>query len=301
MRATGRHSAARSRASRCPARTWCSPVATGASGNCSRRNLPQRDADPADLALAPERLWRLEALATGADLPANVDPAEGFIASANTQPEEPVTVGFFFAPGDRLARLRALLGGSETLDTAALQRLQQDVLQPRVLPLRDRLLTLLQPTTLDEQAVCNTLAEWDGSYAATSRGALLFETLFGGIVRGLRLGRRQALYEAIWTSRLLLARAIEEADPDALQHLARRLLRHLARLPAGRAWGDVHRFQLGHALAAIPLLGRRYRLPPFPAEGWQRHAEQDRPPRGRGAPQRHLRRLRAAYLRSCRP
>jgi penicillin amidase len=251
-----------------PGQTMVFAAADGRVGQLIAAHLPPRSGDPPDLALAPDRAWPPERLDSSADLPASVDPPEGFIASANARPDGAV-VGFFFAPGDRLARLRDLLGGRDRLDIAALRRLQQDVRQPGVLPLRDRLLGLLRPRDPREQAVCDALAQWDGSYAAGSRGALLFEALFGGIVRGLGLGGELALYESIWTSRRLLADAIARADPEALRRHAAHALRRLARLPRGKTWGDVHRFRLGHAFAAIPLLGRRFRLPDFPAEGGQ--------------------------------
>jgi penicillin amidase len=53
-----------------------------------------------------------------------------------------------------------------------------------------------------------------------------------------------------------------------LQRAVERALAATARgLERYGTWGGVHRIRLQHILGGIPLLGRRYRLPVFPADG----------------------------------
>lgn len=245
--------------------------AEGRVGHVIAAHLPRRPpGHPADLVIPPEAAWTLDAVAGGDEMPARVDPAEGFVASANDRPEgAPFPVGYFFAPPDRVRRIRALLGGSEAIAVETLRRLQQDVVQPGILPLRDFLLGALGQAAPPRAAAFRAaLAGWDGSYDAHSSGALAFEMLFGHLVRQLWRSPAIAPYQAVWTTRLLLGAALRALPPGELQRaLPPAVRRAVAGFRRYRRWGAVHRIRPSHMLARVPLFGRRYALADFAAAG----------------------------------
>lgn len=244
----------------------------GRVGQLLAAHLPRRSpGKPPDLVADPARAAEWDELATSRDLPAEIDPAEGFVASANNCPAAaPVLVGFFFSPPDRISRQRALLGGDKKLSAADMQLLQQDAMQPGALGLRDFFLERIgrrhRPPA--QRRVLEALSGWDGSYASGSRGAAVFELLFAHVAAQLRLENRLAPYQAVWTTRHLLRREIAALPEPRLQEALEAALAATARrLHRLRDWGGMHRLRLQHLFAQIPLLGRRYVFGEFPLSG----------------------------------
>jgi penicillin G amidase len=199
-----------------------------------------------------------------------VDPAEGFVASANERPVgEGPPVGWFFSSGRRAARMRALLADG-AVSVAALCRLQMDVMDPSALPLRDAVLRLLgqrRRPALRLRAL-RALAAWDGGYGADSAGALVFEVVVARLARALRPAPLRAVDAAGWTARALFAGDLAAAPPEPLRRPAERGLAAAARLLARHgAWGGVHRARPAHHLAAVPGLRRRFRGAAFACAG----------------------------------
>ena len=183
------------------------------------------------------------------------------MVSANDRPSDTtVPVGFFFAPPERVERLRALVG-QDAVAAADMRALPLDVLHPRALALRDLLLARMPPSS---SAARRALAAWDGRYDALSEGALVFEVMVAALARRLiRRSTRQAL-STIWTGRLLIAERLVAAPPAAMRATVAAAERARRRY---RCWGGAHRVSLRHPLAALPGVGRRYALPSYPADG----------------------------------
>lgn len=247
-----------------PGQTMVYADAEGHIGRLTAAHLPRRrPGDPADLLARPEDAWDLADLADAAELPSLFDPPEEYVVSANDRPESgPVPVGYFFAPGHRAARLRALLAAPR-VGAEELRRLQLDVCHPGALRLRDHLVRLAQGRSRRRPprraATLAILAAWDGGYESRSRGALVYETVIAALARGLQGPRRRASYAAVWTTRALLAEDILGTSAGRLRHPLERALEAAARqLARHRDWGGAHRVMLAHHLAAVPLLGRRY-------------------------------------------
>ncbi len=233
----------------------------GRVGKLLAARLPRRSlVPPADLVLAPEAAaaW---ANPVGTDeLPYWPDPESGVVASANDPPESgDVPAGFFFSPQDRVQRINALLSGDDRLGLEAMAALQRDVTVPGMLAVRDRLLARIGERG-GRLACVQALADWRGGYEADSRGALAYEVLLAELAHGLD---RQGLIprvSAVWTARALLAEAILATPEAQLQPALDRALRATERvLRRRRNWGGIHRMRLHHQLAAVPLLGRRFR------------------------------------------
>jgi len=245
--------------------------AKGHIGKLMAAHLPLRPTAPPESAVLPRaahRHWRT--LATASDLPQIFDPPEGYLASANDKPgPTPIPVGFFFSTATRIERFGELLGPAARFTLEDFSRIQRDVAAPRLLPFRDVLLRLLDAAdqTADTRLLRDALASWDGVYDEQSRGALAFELLIFQLGQVL-LGKRFALYARSWDTRGLLA-----ADFAALDAAKGKQVVAVAAPLATRAmarfgnWGAIHRLRLPHALARLPLLGRRLAFGDWPVGG----------------------------------
>jgi penicillin amidase len=119
----------------------------GRVGQAMAAHLPRRpQGAPTDLVVGMDVDAHWRDLATAKHLPSTVDPAAGFVASANDRPDAAaMPVGFFFSPDERVDRLRSILGAADHLTVEDLQALQRDVSMPSSLPLRDALLRAVGP------------------------------------------------------------------------------------------------------------------------------------------------------------
>jgi penicillin amidase len=236
----------------------------GRIGHLRAAWLPRRPASrPADLIspLATAADWAR--LANAADLPAETDPARGFVVSANDRPPQgEMPIGWFFAPDDRADRLFTLLRASERIGLAELAALQADVAAPRLLALRDRLAAALDPAPACP--LFDAFLAWDGSYDADSAGALAFELVVARLIATALPPPRQLLYDGVWHGRKLLTEEIAGLPPEQLAAALRSAL--AAARPVFRrlrCWGGAHRLRLAHPLGLLPPLGRQ-----FPGLDW---------------------------------
>ena len=135
--------------------------------------LPRRATlPPADIVSPLTHAAHWADYATAAHLPAEIDPPEGFIVSANDRPPPAdIPLGWFFSPNDRAERLTALVRDREAIGFAELAALQRDVAMPFALALRDRLCVAYGASPLADP-VFDALHSWDGVYHPDSPGAL---------------------------------------------------------------------------------------------------------------------------------
>lgn len=235
-------------------------------------HLPRRPArPPEDLIVTPAQLQAMWARkVTAAELPAVIDPPEGFTASANDPGRQgEVPTGWFYGDRDRIARLEELLGGGTVLDPADLVAIQQDTLRPSARRLR---LVLLRHAAAGGRAAARrahaVLAAWDATYARTSRGAVLAEVAACKIAWALLDRAERAALESVDA---IVDRALDRLETlppaeasrvvdDALGAGLRALDRH-------GDWGGFHRLKISHLLGNIPVLGRAYRYADLPADG----------------------------------
>lgn len=245
--------------------------AGGTIGKVFAVQIPDRRAIPSDLivdAETSERNW--DRLRNVRELPVVVDPAQGFIASANNRPQiEGADVGWFFSPEDRVERMAALLQNAEAVDVAQVKAMQRDVYVGSSDRLNRLLVARMQESGVAEQAaggarqVFELMAAWDGSYRANSQQPVAFE-LF-------RYAFTQDFYQALfgasdWAAfagvgaiKTLLIEDIEEKPVETLAPtLSTSLQAAAAKLDDFPTWGDMHRLQLRHPLAFLPLVGGRY-------------------------------------------
>jgi penicillin G amidase len=220
--------------------------------------LPRRSSQPPrDIVSAALDAGVWDEFATAAHHPVEVDPAQGFVVSANDRPPfSEVPLGWFFSPSDRAERMTALLRAQEQITFDNLAVLQRDVAMPFALALRDRICAAVTDDPLVE-----ALRAWDGAYNPESPGALAFELVLGHLLPSVVPEDRLALYSAVWHGRRLLAREIDAVPPEQLSAAVRQAVTAAG---AGFArlhdWGAAHRLRLSHPLGAMPLIGRQFRF-----------------------------------------
>lgn len=254
-----------------PGQTMLYADTGGHIGRLMAVHLPRRrDGTPADILTPPTGSdWKTHL--TSRDLPVQVNPPQGFLASANERPDAATEIGYHFSPRDRRLRLDRLLGGAEPLSVTDVKRIQQDVHAATALAQCRQLLRWIgprAPAAPRAQRFLATLAAWEGGYDIHSRGALAFELVYHHLARRLVRPRWRALYDAGWGARSLIWNDILAAAPARRGDALRRAVRDAARaLGADDDWGRRHRLRLGHLLALAPVLGRHWRCTDLPAAG----------------------------------
>jgi penicillin G amidase len=234
---------------------------TGRVGILRVGHVPARPGKPVDF-LEPAMV--MNEIKSLAEVTGVFDPPNGFVVSANEDPQTSVQAGYFFAPPDRAARQAALLNriGITRVDMEALQR---DVTSSSALQLRDVLTTRAASLGVTlPQAVLN----WNGRYDEDSAGALAYEMLLAETA-DMVIGK--AVLEpflAVWTSRASVASRLLDA-PDALlrRALSRGTKRAAQAIMKGRNWGDAHVLRLSYPLARLPVWGKKFGLHVFGVPG----------------------------------
>ena len=249
-------------------------------GRQTAAHMPRRGAaDPDDILVSRptiDRTW--SETVRGDALFAEWNPPGGFVGSANERlsgpPPDCVPLGYFFAAGERISRIREILSpdgewAGRRIDASDMAALFRDDRQPNVLGLRDLLASHI-PSRLSERraAFRDALRAWDGTYAAASRGALAFELLLGETARLLLGDAEIASLETVWTTRALVGDALRRHDElglaDAVSAVLPLVVRRFRRL---RTWGEAHRHRPQHPFGTLPGLGRRFRLASFAGDG----------------------------------
>ena len=233
----------------------------GNIGQVMAARLPARPPQrPDDMVLPAGAIRDWEHTLNIKDLPRHYNPPEGFVASANNRPspDSDILVSCFFSPFDRVNRLRQRLAEVDSVDTTLLRELQRDVHSASALPLRDRLLTLMDDKGGHIQQI---LTAWNGDYDTDSDGALVFEFLLYHFAMGLYGKEGLPILTANWDPRGLLNADLHTRSESDLQCAMQRALPALTKaLKKYRYWGQVHRLRINHPLSALPVLGRRWRF-----------------------------------------
>lgn len=259
-----------------PGQTMIYADVTGRVGRATAAHLPERREEQLQGLLLESRStghWRR--LVSGNHLPAELDPPEGFVASANERPDHTaVPVGVFFSPPDRARRLSALIGAQgDRTAPEGLKAVLNDVYEATSHKLCQQFSRALSTSAAVPAAMSTTqiealLAEWDGRYETGSQGALAFELVFENFVRAFYGRDKQRAYWATWTPRSLVLEDLLHAETGAVASTLRRAIRRSVRPFARFAdWGEMHRLRLGHPFSLVPIFGRRYIVSDRPAAG----------------------------------
>ncbi|MFT5487532.1 MAG: penicillin amidase [Paracoccaceae bacterium] len=250
----------------------------GNIGQVAAAKLPSRENGlPADVLVTPaqsDAAWAK--MVDVSSLPVTVNPADGFLLSANNRPAAAdVPLGYFFSPDDRMIRMREILTEKDRVDIADIKALQRDVYMSSSVDLRDALIPLLRrlnPTEPAQQEVITLMTGWDGHYRADSRGALTFELFYAAFKNRFAvsvMGERDAdTYAGVGRIKTLLIADLKRVDAAAVAAAAGPALASAAEhLSTFANWGDMHRLAIAHPMGFLPVIGGRYRFADYPVGG----------------------------------
>jgi penicillin amidase len=213
------------------------------------------------------------------ELPWSLDPADGFLVTANNRPHEdsyPWLLGKDFLPAFRARRIAQRIADRPRHDANSFAAIQMDTVS---LPAEELLPLLLRtrPETDRQRRALSTLAAWDGDLAATSSAAALYQVWNVKIAEALlvpRLG--EDLYRHYhslrqWTNAFQFqtlpnllrtptarwfgedgAGARDQTLRTALDAALDELMATLGDDPDAWRWGDLHRVRFAGPLARIP-------------------------------------------------
>ncbi len=235
------------------------------------------------------------------ELPHLFNPPQGYIATANnrvTGDEYPYFLGYDHCAGDRAQRIVELIEEQASVDVQYVKRMQFDLVSATARVVKRYLGDLPTP---DGQlaAVTQMMREWDGTLAADSAAAAVYEVFMRRIVRltlSHRLGALAINYAGKGPTPLLASRTMlghrswewvqsTLADPsshwfdlgqgetrDDLMRLALDETVDFLRAELGPqiddwAWGKLHTLTYGHLLGRVSPLDRVFNRGPYPMGG----------------------------------
>ncbi len=198
-----------------------------------------------------------------ADHPRLLDPADGYIVTANNRQGRGGAadlVSTVWEQPFRAQRIREMIVGARaSLDAAGVHAMEMDVRDDMAARYRGRAVRAARDAGLT--AAADTLAAWDLRASRASRAAALFYTWF----QRLRVGAARSLYGDTaggWFPNDALSDVLERGAAPwegadsvaAYERIAATAIRSADSLVAGRAWGEINRVVVAHELAASRLL-----------------------------------------------
>jgi penicillin amidase len=217
-------------------------------------------------------------------LPSVVDPARGYVASANERPvpdDYPYPLYGSFGAGHRAARLHQALEGGGTVDRGQAIALQNDTKSCRAERLGRPLVTwLADANDPDVTTLRDAFTNWDYRYTTESIAPTLFETFMEIWQQRVARERFPAhLIDLVKLSGGVAAQLIERGDDDlrwfggdlrtellanARQTLERVRAKHGAAAD-GWKWGNVHQAHWHHPLSTSSRTD--FDIGPSPVDG----------------------------------
>ncbi len=238
-------------------------VWAGADGDIGKMiacHVPARPHAPsADMVIgAADVRAQWQTILTAKHLPREHNPAAGFVASANDEPDgSPVSIGLFFSDPHRVERLRHLLGTRTDLTRADMVAFQGDTHLGPAAALAAHLAGI-GGTVRPQSPVLAALAVWDGRYDGESGGALAFELVAAALIDALEAEDAGPSLSQHWRPFVRLTRLVEGAAPDRLaEALALALDNAQGPHARHRTWGGLHKVRLSHPLTRLPWLSAR--------------------------------------------
>jgi penicillin amidase len=223
---------------------------------------------------AASRSWAADGIGwerylDGPELPRTVDPAAGFVVSANDRAyreDYPYRIGHGFDTGYRAFRIKELLGGGGAYDAARMLEFQLDSRAGHYEGYRALALSAVRATPRDaplRRALESQLQGWDGRAELGSAGL------------GLLVEFRKRLLDAVLAPLLAPCRERDAGFDFAWPHVDAPLQRLLAERPAGILPGvesaaDWDRFLYVRLQESAEALQRRYRAASLAELSWGR-------------------------------
>lgn len=216
--------------------------------------------------------WDWRGYIPASEMPARLDPPEGFVVTANhrvTGPDYPHRISYEWGAdpyrAERITQRLAEQGGD---DATAMENIQQDTLTLLYRDLRP-VLEVIEPRSEGARSWLPRLLAWDGDASANSQESTVFHAWY----RALSTLPAEETGIAYWSGYpQFLVRALSEGDPACDRYpvgcagfAAQALDQALAALGnEPPIWGELHRAQLPHSvLTHTPLKILSDRILPF--------------------------------------
>lgn len=262
-----------------PPQTFLVATKDGDIASMIATTVPARpENDPLRVIASPERSQRhFQNLTSGDELPYQVNPDSGVLASANNRPtaDETKPYGGIFPQDQRIRRIVQLLASRELWSAESLMAMQMDTVSLLSLELvqatQDRMQVAADADPGLRVAV-DLMTAWDGDYSIASRAAPVFEAFAEPFMKQAQQALDQTDEYAIYTRlgrdrRLILDDLPNLTDADWTAALAASLPVAAEVAAKGTRWGDLHAIRVGHILSRIPVLGDRYLERTMPVPG----------------------------------
>jgi penicillin G amidase len=208
-----------------------------------------------------------------------VDPAEGFIVTANNRqlgPEYPFEISSNYFPPYRAHRIREMILAGSSFTAADVARQQMDVRDG--LAVRNLPYAVAAAHAAGEKDAERELRGWDAQATVRSRPAAIFYAWFEGLRR--RIGEDEYRGKAMFFPRSTLENVLRAGGSpwvddvrtparETLAGLSAAAMKDAVRDTHRKRWGDIHRTRIDHALGSVNALDRALGLNigPFPNGG----------------------------------
>jgi penicillin G amidase len=246
---------------------------SGSIGYLATGRIPLRAAPERGYRPGWDPLHQWQGLVPAEGMPRSVDPARGWLASANNRPapeDWPYPLSGTFDEAYRYRRIGSLIEAGSVegrrLDLGDVAGMHADVRSLRAVELRAAVLALMDPLAGREQRpVLDAIRDWDGESSTGSAGAAAWNVLFtrwAQAVMAERIADRDlADYLSAWglglAARLIRGDDIGWFAPGRRAAVARAVLQEafteltaaLGADPAGWTWGRLHKLRLPHTLS----------------------------------------------------
>lgn len=208
--------------------------------------------------------------------PNPLNPAEGFIASANNKPfaEPVIPYAFSYSNSDRVDRLKALMETEGKISVEYLMSLQQDVFSARAVDFKRLLLTKFNGFAVDTcSEIYEELCGWDGKYDSKSKGAVVFEVVkyyaWQDYIKEKDLAEAAVQFWNSYPDKLgELSRWVESKSESELKDDVRSWMQsaapHIEKYPS---WGKFQVQPQTTMLGMVPVIGKRFEKESYPAQG----------------------------------
>ena len=212
-----------------------------------------------------------------ADLPASLNPPQGYVVSANNRPASFKTrIGYFYTSNDRNIRIRQRIRQKEKMSVGDIKNLQRDVYHASAFDLSKRIIEITTDHNTstapeDVRHIIQMLKNWDGYFRTRSQGALVIELLKPHLAHALWKNSPQSAQKVRLQTDGLTQRlidALQQIPEDVVKKATLDALRKIkSKLSTYNSWGDIHRLRLQHPLGFLPIVGHNYVFADQPVAG----------------------------------
>ena len=223
-----------------------------------------------------------------------VNPAEGFVATANNKivsGDYPYMISHYWEPLDRITRIRQLLTTKKKLTVEDFKEMHQDIYNVLAAEMIPTMIQVIENRFSDQEATKTMLSQWDFTMAKDSVGACLFEVTLRKMMDNIfkdELG--EELFEEYLNTfnfppraiRMMVRKGasswfddINTPETETMEDIiARSLIQALVELKEiigsdmnTWTWGHIHTLTFEHVLGKKKPLDRIFNLGPFPVGG----------------------------------